>query len=188
MPVTADDVGDLHSTVIYHYCQMIGGETGLLEDDRVSAQMILVRHLALDHVFDDRVPRPLHLQSDAMLATFGSQCSAFLLVESFALAIVFRRQPTGTHDFAALLDLLRCTVAAVGLPCSQEFVHLFLVLREPLRLYVRTIWPPDIRALVPVNAQPLQPAIDDIECFRSGAQFVSVFDAQDYCPAILPGE
>src|SRR5439155_19117696 len=67
-----------------------------------------------------------------------------------------------------------------------EFFQVALVKRCAFALQIGSVIAADMRTFVPVEAQPFQPFVNRRHCFLSVSFAVSVFDAQDEFPAVMP--
>ena len=71
---------------------------------------------------------------------------------------------------------------------GQQFIDGGLITIGPLRLIIRRVRPADLRAFVPIDAQPAQPVQDRRQRLLDVPLLVGVVDPQDELPAVLPGE
>ena len=160
---------DLSSTVVL--------DQGVLEADR-----------APDGVPEDGLPFAWHQQAQHRAVGGAPQGLALLLGLAQAQAVVLRGLLARLLLAAHLLQALPRAPAAVGLPGGQQFGPHLLVQGQALGLPVGGVWPPDVRALVPLQAQPAQAVVDGLFRLGDEALLVGVLDADDELPSPLAGQ
>src|SRR5439155_18114225 len=113
---------------------------------------------------------------------------ALFIRERPAPAVVARSLPAGQGRSSPFLQLLRRAVAGVGVAIGSEAADGLVVDRQSLGLAVGPERPTDLRALVPVEAEPAQRVDDDADGLVRGALAVGVLDPEDEDAAMVPGE
>ncbi len=110
-----------------------------------------------------------------------------LLGQRTAPPVVAGRLPTCPRRAAPLLELLGGAVAAIGVLPLQEAGHRLGIDLGPLGLPVGSVRSADLRALVPVEAEPAHVLEHAAERLLGHARRVGVLDPQDERAAVVPG-
>src|ERR1019366_2324955 len=100
--------------------------------------------------------------------------------DTAALAIVLRIATLGLRLRAPLLQFFLCTEAVVGMAAFDQAQRGVAVQIHALRL--------EVRALIPIDAQPAQPDEDAFHHLRRRALEVSVLDAEDERASVMSRE
>jgi len=74
------------------------------------------------------------------------------------------------------------------MPAGQQRVDVGGVAVQPFGLPVRSERSPDVGALIPVQAQPVQGIEDLLLAVLTEPRLIGVLDPQDELPPLLPGE
>ena len=161
--VAAGDVRDLHRVVVDDVGQVVRGEAVRLQDHEVVEEAVLVRDLAADEVAEGRGALLWHPEAHHVrLARTGSTRS-LRRVEVAVAPVVARGLARGALPLAHLAQLIRRAEAAIGVAAREQRSDGRVVALEPLRLHVGRERPADVGALVPVDAEPAQRALDALE-------------------------
>ena len=83
------------------------------------------------------------------------------------------------HGLAAGGELFGRAEAGIGVAGLLQLLERSCVGVEALRLQVRAVRAADLRALVPVEAEPAHGPDDEVDVFLGGALGVGILDAQD---------
>ncbi|MCY1514001.1 hypothetical protein D9M68_485270 [compost metagenome] len=181
-------MGDAHQVVVDHVGEEIGGQAvGLHQHLHVHAvprdldgAAQHVRHLAEAFVG--------HLHAHHMGFVGGDAALRLGRIDVQAVAVVARGFLVGHLLGAHLVETLGGAEAREGMPLADQLVGILLVDRAALALPVRAVRAADVRALVPLDAEPAQGVEDLLFGFAGRTQLVGILDAQDELAAVLPCE
>ena len=179
--VATDDVGDAHAGVVHHGGEVVGGRAVRAEDDEVVKLARVEGHVAVDRVVHDDVTAAIrHLDADGVRLAGVDACLCLGRVDVAAGALVTLEGVLALLcGLAVCLELLGRAEAVVGLALGNQALGSLAVDGQALRLPVRAVLAADLRALVPVKAQPTHGAQDDLRVLVGGAGGVGVVDAQN---------
>ncbi|MOA09469.1 hypothetical protein D3C78_1293010 [compost metagenome] len=104
------------------------------------------------------------------------------------MAVVARGFLVGHLLGAHRVETLGAAEAGEGVALGDQLVRVLLVDVAALALPVRTVRAADVRALVPLDAQPAQGVVDLLFGLAGRTQLVGILDAQDELTAVLAGE
>ena len=107
-----------------------------------------------------------HLEAHDALAALGLEAGPLRRRLGHPLPAVDERAFLLLGRFALGLQLLRRGVVVVGQPLVEQLLHGGLVAVQLLRLVVRAVRAADLRALVPVEAEPAEAVEDRLQAPR----------------------
>ncbi len=183
-------MGDAHHGVVDDGGEVVGGSAVGAEDDEVVQVLGLELDVAVDGVVDHHVAAvqgDLDAQGvglsglDAALGLLGVDVTAGALVALEGVVTLLGR-------LLVCGQLLGGAEAGVGLTLVPELLGSLLVDVQTVGLLVGTEVAALVGTLVPVQAQPLHGAQDDLRVLLGGAGGVGVVDAQDEGAVVGAGE
>jgi hypothetical protein len=188
MLLGADDMGDLHRHVIDDAREVIKRRAVGALDDVVLLADPLEFDIAADEIAEDERPIVRHIKADDAFAAFGFETALVGGHVGHPTAAVDERTLFGFGGGTLGLNLVGRGVIAIGEAASQEFVDGLLIARPPLRLIVGRVRTADVRAFVPIDAQPAEAVQDRGERFVDVSLRVGVVDPQNELAAVPAGE
>ena len=184
--LTAHDVGDAHLVVVDDDGQVVRREAVGLEDDlvvgvrRVDLAADQVLEVGLDVVRDPHPHHRIRAEPGQLLALLARLAQAEPVVAGRLLGLLL--------GLAHLGQPLGGAPAVVGVAVGEQALDVRPVGLEPLGLAVRRERAADVRALVPLQAEPAQGVEDLLLAVLAEARPVGVLDAQHELAALLADE
>src|SRR4029079_8856614 len=129
-----------------------------------------------------------HAEADDAALAAVEPAPRLLGQDAAARPAILRRTAGGEIGLAVRLELLRRAEAVVGVPPGQQLVGVRRIKMKPLRLPVRAPGTADVRALVPLQAEPAQIVEDALLRRLRRSLGVGVLDAQDVGPLVAARE
>jgi hypothetical protein len=174
--------------------RVVGGVGQRVERLPVGADEDVVLHvgrvecdLAAYEVFE-RVVLVGHLEADDRLTTLGFVRRDLLGCEVTVEAVVTAGPAGRTSGVAALLELLGAVVCLVGKARVEQSLGDIGVDVHALGLAIGAVRAADLRALVPVEAEPPHDVDQELVGILSVAGGVGVLDAEHERPAVMARE
>ena len=188
--VAADDVGDAHHGVVHHGREVVGGGAVGAEDDEVVQRVRLERDVAVDGVVHHNVAAvQRHLDADGVRLAGVHAALRLGRVDVAARALVaLERVVALLGGLLVCRELLRRAEAVVRPAVGDEALRRLAIDVQALRLPVGAKVAAYLGTLVPVKAQPLHGAQDDLRVLLRGAGGVRVVDPQDERAVVGAGE
>ena len=183
--LAANDVGDAHQVVVHHHRQMIGGHGVRLQQHL---------HVHLRPVYLDGAAQGVlhltgaafrHLQAQHRRLACRQALRDLLGGQMQALAVIAHGFACCALAGAHLLQPLRGAEAAKGMAALQEPLGMLPVDVLALALAVGGMGAALVRALVPVQAQPLEGVDDGGFGLLAAARLIRVLNAQQELAASL---
>ena len=183
--LAADHVRDAHVGVVDRVGEVVGGHAVGAHDHVVAELGVLEAHRAAHEIVDDARALVGHAQADHRRVAGGLARGALLGAQREAAARVDERPVLALRGRALGRELLGRAVAAVGAALGEELLGDLAVTRPALALDVRAVVAADARALVPLEPDPAQRALDLLDRLGVLARLVGVLDAQHEAPAVV---
>ena len=185
--LAAHDVADRHRVVVDDHREVVGREAVRLQEDLVFDRARLPLDAAVHEVVDRKRAFVRHLEAhDVGLGLrargrLGRRDVAAMPVVPGELVPCFLLPPD-------LGEALLGAEAEVRGALGDELGRVLLVEGQALRLDVRRVRPAFARALVPGDAEPVQPVVDRVDRPGDKALLIGVLDPQDERAGALQGE
>ena len=145
--------------IVHSRGEVVSRETVRLDDDTVDDHTVLELALADDQIVPEGDAVVGGAQPPAERPTFLLEGGALRFAQSAAMAVVAVPRPAGALGrLFALVQIFTGAVTAVDLLGGDQLFELFAVIRQTLRLQVRSARTLDAGPLVPVQPQPFQAA------------------------------
>ena len=179
MLLAAADEGDLHLVVVDDAAEVV-------ERDAVGAQHhevveIVVR---LGDAPDDEIVERVGAAAARHLEAHHRRLAGRRVCALAAQAVVLPARIL--RSGAPRVQLLLRAEAAVGLTGGDQLRAVLRVRGQPLGLEVGRVRSADLRALIPVEPEPLEPIENRLHRLRRGALLIRVFHAQHERAAVAP--
>ena len=183
--VAADDVGDAHVDVVDDDRQVVGRVAVGPQHDEVFDHRVVELDPPMHHIVV-RGGAGRHAEADGPRRAGGFARGDLVRRQTGAGPVVGPRLPRGLCRFALRLDVVGIAVAVVGVAGRDQPLGRLAVAVEPLGLEVGPAGPADLRALVPVEAEPPHAVEDPGHHLPRRPLHVGVFDSQDEGAAGVP--
>mmetsp|Transcript_15232 Transcript_15232/g.43318 ORF Transcript_15232/g.43318 Transcript_15232/m.43318 type:complete len:397 (+) Transcript_15232:584-1774(+) len=178
--LSTEDMCDLHGSVVDGHAEVVHWEAVGPQQDEIPKRVGVPFDLPPDNILDLDHLVLRHAEPIAVRGTLGHLCLDLLLGSGGPFAPVDGRQLLLLRLGLHLLQLLVGAEARVRDAGLDQLVHVLLIQLFPLALPVRTVLAADVRALVPLDAQPGEVPEHGLLGFESRPGFIRVFDPQNH--------
>ncbi|CCK07946.1 conserved hypothetical protein [Cronobacter sakazakii 696] len=175
MVFATDHVRDFHIPVVHHHTEVVGRGAVSTTDNQIVKLKVAELNRAADLIVkhDGAILR-VRKTHDARLIV------SMMLMAVAATAVVTRLFTLRHLLFAQRFQTLFRAIAFICRTRRQHFINDRVVAIEAFGL--------EIRAFIPLQAQPVHPIHNGFDGFRRGALKIGVFDTQHKFAALIAGE
>ncbi|CCJ99025.1 conserved hypothetical protein [Cronobacter malonaticus 507] len=175
MVFTTDHVRDFHIPVVHDYTEVVRRGTVSTTDDQIVKLQVAEFNRAADLIVKhDRTILRVRKTHDARLIV------SMMLMAVAATAVITRLFALRHLLFAQRFQTLFRAIAFICRTRRQHFINHRVVAIEAFGL--------EIRAFIPLQAQPVHPIHNGFDGFRRGALKIGVFNTQHKFATLIAGE
>ena len=182
MLLAADDVCDVHQTVVHDARKVVRRKAVALSDNKIAYLLGGEGNLAADHVLDDDRMILGYGETDRYGPAFGAGFLGVFGAGEILWPGVGQGAFLSLCLFAKRIQLLGRFEAVIGFSFVQQLIDVLIVDVLALGLKVRPVGPADFGAFIPLDPEPLEVLHDLPGGGRGISLLVGVFDAEYKCP------
>ena len=181
-------MGHAHQMVVHYYSEVISRNAIGFHDHKIIELVHAIGNITMNQIMEGYGTLGGILQAHGV-AFAGSSASLGLLHGDIAAGAHITGGQLGSSLLFALLgQLLHGAEAVVSLALFHQLLAVFSINIQTLGLVVRTIIPSLFRALVPVDAKPVQAGDDLAHGVLLQALHISILDAQNQLATHFAGK